>query len=380
MIFDIPYRYYVTGTKHGNARPNDYDVWETMPLEIREVSPDDAPLAISWDDRFPENMFLDRHARQEWGHHGDDGHAHTVYFEDSHWVALNAHLTRRAPAHMPHPPYTLADVARHLEENQENLLFRMNGFDRRARRMIDDTDNDGLSRFSHIKHSVREASRERLRQTIAQFIGVNGRVYQKCDEPRLWLLTGITHHDRTTCDSKYRVAAVRVTTDHSRKITGTEVTPGGRTYFGIDEIDEVMAYAREHNERCGTALAAEMTRINERRRPVIHLDHSVDMEANLVSRMVDATRVFLRAAKSSRIDALPNSTVYLLLDIEGYLGSLSDEVSISEFEDAVTSLRSELSNPTHALQKSAHNLDAVAVLLDSRVVDLSPGKPKRMPS
>lgn len=370
MILDIPFRYEISGRKHGNVRYGDYQVWETMPIEIREVSPREAPLAVSWDDRFPEGMLLDAYARAEWGPHSLAGDAHTVFFDDSHWVALNADVSIVGPADTGYGPCLTDDIAAQIVHEKDCDLFQVREFDTRARRQVVEHGNDGHSMFSHVKYSHRRQTIG-LRQKIAHdLISVDGRLYRKCDEPKLWLMVGTTHHDRTSSGERYRTAVMRVESKVSRTRKERTITPGGRLYFSVGEAHELHAFAAQYNEG-RSQLSVAMTARNHHALPVVHQDHSIDEEAHATQRIEAAANDFLALAKDYKIGSIPRATAYLLLDLEGHLNVISEPDGLAAFEETVSRLRQDMLAPQHPLNRGLRYLDEMSTLLDSRNIDIA---------
>ena len=370
MIIDMPFRYFVDGTRKGRLRPSQYAVWETTQVEIREISGSDAPVAVSWNDSFPDLLRADQYAPTEWGQHNADGNAHTVMFEGSHWVALDNSANTFNPAAGPYGPCLTHEVARGLERDGSCDLFGLeeDKFDRKARKQIADNPDNGHETFDTVKTSSRQRSLKALRVQGASLISVDGRLYQRCREPQLWIMQGTVHQDRTTAGETFQVALVRVDVHGRPRSNRRAITPGGRHYFGLGEIDEVLRLASEFHEGGRYADVADAR--NETTQPVISHHHAFDEDANRLGRVADLGQQVVNYMDGRRYRDIPRATVRLLADFEDAIEALGSGEGLALFEEAAARLHENISVADHPQHSAMQFLSPLVEILDSRDISL----------
>jgi hypothetical protein len=368
MIINVPFSYQVEGRRDGRQRNGTHEIWELAELDIRVVSPEDAPIAVSWDDRLPEILRIDEYAAQDWGSHSVDGSAHTVYFENSHWVALNAHENQWSPQYGPYAALNFDDLVRRIETGGECPLMGTHGYDAKAKKQVEECRNDGHYLFADIKISNRDYRLRQLNKKASPLILVGDRLYRKCLEPRLWLMKGTVHSDRTTAGDSYQVALVRVTTGHEHEQHHRRIDWNGRKAFGLNEIDLAISYAAAFNEHRVNAEAAAT--INRNARPVITHIMAFDEAAHLRGRIRQLHSRLVDKFLPIQLGQLARSTHRRFLELDDASLELKTAEGLDRFEDAALRMQKDLSNP----QNKQHNLlfiaDELVELLENRDIDI----------
>ncbi|MCS4089626.1 hypothetical protein [Rhizobium sp. BK176] len=368
MIVNVPFKYEVEGRREGRQRNGTYDVWEIAEMDLRVVSPEDAPVAVSWDDRLPDFLRIDQYAAAEWGSHSVDGSAHTVHFENSHWVALNEAENRWAAPFGAYGPLKFDDLIRRIETHGECPVLGPYGFDSKAKKQVEACRNDGHYMFDDIKKSNRDYKLRQLIKKASPLIVVGDRLYRKCLEPRLWIMKGTVNANRTTAGESYHVALVRVTTDHEHEQHHRRIDWNGRKAFGLNEIDVALSHAAEFNKFRYNAPAADAR--NKNARPVITHIMAFDEAAHLRgrihqlhSRLVDG---FLRV----EIGQTARSTLRCFVDLDEGLLELKTATGLARYEEAALRIQKDLSNP----HNNQHNLlrfaDELVEVLENRNIDI----------
>jgi hypothetical protein len=103
MKFKVPVAYQAEVVPRGKRNPVTGYFYEWVTIEANSPSPDEAPVAVAWNDRMPTNQELEfnrLHRLQEYGRVPDDGMMFTRFFEDSHyWFHIVADSDRHDAIH-----------------------------------------------------------------------------------------------------------------------------------------------------------------------------------------------------------------------------------------------------------------------------------------
>lgn len=372
MILQIPFHYEVSGRKKGNLRPSTYTVWETTEIDIRVVSTEDAAVAVTWDDRYPEDLLPDPYARREWGPYNADGNAHTVLFEDEHWLALDesANTWRdedNTPLAGPFEPFSVDRLLERIVDQGASALFKVKGYDARARRQIEQHGNDGLSMFEAGYTSGRRKKLEELSRLSETLIVVDGRLHTRCCEPKLWIMLGTTSHDRTSSGQSYHVAVVRTDVRQPRIREERVVTPEGRLYFGLGEVEQVLRIASEHHGRYSYTVGNAH---NIAAAPAVVDPRGYDQSEHLAARIKEQAGKFQSFMHSKTIGPLPNSTIRSYADFLDGLDTINTPEGIALLENAAVDLHQAFSDRQHPHRDGEGLLARLVTLLESREVDM----------
>lgn len=357
MIIKVPFKFNVEGLREGRQRNGKYEVWEIAEIDIPVVSSADAPVAVTWDDHFLEFLAVDRFAAAEWGSHGNDRAAHTVYYDNSHWIALNESDNQWSPDPGPYPPCLFDDVVRKLATESECPLLGSHGFDAKAKRQVESCGNDAHDLFWDVTGSTREHRLRDLAKKASDLIVVDDRMYRRCIEPHFWIMQGTVHSDRTTAAASYQVAIVRVTTDEAAAKTPRALIFSGRKKFGLGEFDEALAHARRFNEDRRHGERAD--RINEARRPTITHTMAFDESAHVRSRVRELYATISKEFLMIPLGQMAKSTTRRFLDVDDLLREIGTDEGLLKFEEAAFALHSELSsihNKQHHLSSLTEDL------------------------
>ncbi len=353
MIIHVPFKFKVEGLRKGRQRSGRYDVWEIAEIDIPIVSPDDAPVAVTWDDHFPEFLAVDRHAASEWGCHGNDRAAHTVYFDNSHWVALNTSDNQWSPDPGPYPPCLFDELVRKLAAENECPLLGSHGYDAKARRLVESCGNDAHELFYDVDVSTKPHRLRDLTRKASSLIVVGDRLYRRCEEPQFWIMQGTVNSDRTTAAASYQVAIVRVTTDEAAAKTPRALIFSGRKKFGLGEFDEALGYARQFND--GRRHGEMANRMNEARRPAISHTMAFDEATHIRSRVREIYATLTQEFLPLTLGQMSKGTTRRFLDLDDLLPGINSEEGLSKFEEALFQLHSDLSS----VQNKQHRLSTI---------------------
>ncbi|MCV9963574.1 hypothetical protein OIU34_16850 [Pararhizobium sp. BT-229] len=354
MIINVPFKFQVDGLRKGRQRNASYEVWELAELDIPVVSVDDAPVAVSWDDRFPELLRPDQYAPAEWGCHSADGSAHTVYHDNSHWVALNASDNAWASAPGPYGPFLFDELVRKLAADGECPVLGSHGYDTKAKRQVEECGNDAHELFYDVSRSTREHRMRDLAKKASNLIVVEDRVYRRCIEPQFWIMKGIVSTNRTSAGDSNYVAIVRVATDEAAAKTHSCMPFSGRKTFGLGEFDEISGHARSFNEHRRYREQANI--INDAARPAITHTMAFDEAAHIRSRVRELWTSLAQEFMPIQLGQMAKSTIRRFLDVDDLLQGIGSEEGLLRFEEAAFQLQADLSN----VHNKQHRLSSIA--------------------
>ncbi|MBY3433343.1 hypothetical protein HFN89_04100 [Rhizobium laguerreae] len=369
MIVSVPFQYRVEGLREGRQRNGTHDVWELAELDIRVVSSEDAPIAVSWEDRLPDMLRIDPHAPGDWGCHSVDGSAHTVFYENSHWVALNADQNMWAAEPGPYAAFTFDDLVRRIERSGDCPVMDTAGYyDGKARKQVEACRNDGHYMFSDIKSSTRDHRLRGLNKKASSLIMVGDRLYRKCLEPRLWLMKATVHADRTTAGQSHDVALVRVTIGHEHEQHHRRVDMHGRKTLGLNECDLAISLAAEFNRWRTHAAAADA--VNQNRRVAVTHMLAFDEDAHLRDRVRQLHSRIVEQFLPIPIGQMAKSTLRCFVELDDAQLDLKTTEGLALFEEAALRMQKDLSNPHNNQHKLLPLADELVEVLDNRNIDL----------
>jgi len=369
MIVEVPITFPVTGRKKGNQRVLDYNVWETIEIDIPVVSTEDAPVAVRWNNRFPEELLVDEYSRDEWGHHDPDGFSHTVMYGDFHWEPLNNAHNEWCPVGGTSPPLLVDEMVEGLARHGEMPLIGLTGFDRKARASVEESGNDPFYLFDRAVAHGRERAVLATRERFAKLICVEGRLYRKCEEPFLWLMKGTTVPNRTTAPADTEVALVRVCTGKAPAPQHRVLRFGNRTRWSLAEERDVLNAAGTYNST--SRRREEAGRINGGLGLEVVHQHAFDADAHLRRRIGEMFMDLLKAFNPVPFGKLPMRTTACLVTLDDAYRRIGTEEGLSAFEDAVRDLHAQLSNDRHDQHEHAWKAKEMVELLEGRDVSLA---------
>ena len=243
MILQIPFEFWIWGTKRGNRRTAQYDMWEIADLDIDVIDPSDATLAVSWDDRLPEGFVLSPEDRKLWGCHSIDGNAHTVLHDNSHWVRLLESEVSWKSDRGGFQPLTPENMMSHLEQEGSLQLFEINNFKAKQRRSVDAHFNDATGEFLEIRKSQRQTALHEMQKKAAKLAIVDGCLYQRLSPPVIEPFFIILKLEVSPTGSA-PVALVKMITSYEGYDKDRTV---GRGRYAVSEFDAALADAAEYN-------------------------------------------------------------------------------------------------------------------------------------
>lgn len=377
MMLTVPFKFNVTGRMKGRQREITYEMWETIDLDIPIVSETDAPVAVVWNNTFPEDLLIDQCARDEWGPYDADGPSHTVIYDDSHWLALKLADNEWSPDPSPSGPCVFDDVAHRILETGSCPLLDLHGIDRKVRKQIEACQNDAHRLFDEVASSTRAAALRKLQRAAENLIAVENRLYRKCMEPYLWVMRGVTHRNRTTASDSYRTAVLRVSTDEKDSVTPHRIDIERRDRFSLGEVDMVLDFTNRYNE--GKWLGQQVNVLNHEHKPQMLHHLCFDENAHLRKRIrqifTQLAGEFLRIT----LGEIPMNTIRCIADLDARFAQLDTEEGLALFEESALRMQEYLSNPYHPQRHVDSIANDLVTLLEERNISIggNMGTPER---
>jgi hypothetical protein len=188
MIFHFPLTYVISGRLPGKAASHPYRYAETVELDVREIAPEIAPVAVSWNVA-PTPSFQGETTFQHvaFSLSGLDGGQHTRWFEGRHWQRmLHGHTADpRASSYGVSPLLTAEFFSSTLSAGHCNsLLFGLPPFLPGKTKVVAAPEH---RRFDVIREDSREDAFDRLARITDDMILVDGVVYMACLDPMVRL-------------------------------------------------------------------------------------------------------------------------------------------------------------------------------------------------
>jgi hypothetical protein len=242
------------------------------------------------------------------------------------------------------------------------------GYDAKARKQVEESHNDGHYLFDDIQSSNRDYNLRQMNKKSNPLIVVGDRLYRKCLEPRLWLMQGTVHADRTTAGKRYQVALLRVTTGHEHENHHRRIDWKGRKVFGLNEVDLAISYAAEFNEYRFNAEAA--TIINFNARPAVTHIMAFDEAAHLRSRIHQLHSRIVDKFLPVTIGQMAKSTLRRFVELDDALLDIKTADGLARFEEAAVRMQKDLSNPQNTQHSILWVADELVDLLENRNIDI----------
>jgi hypothetical protein len=368
LIINVPFKFQVDGLRKDRQRAAKYEMWEIAEIDIPVISEDDAPVAVTWDDRFPELLRPDRYAPAQWGSHSADGSAHTVYYDNSHWVALNDSSNSWSPGPGSYDPLFFDGLARKLAVEGECPVLGSHGYDAKAKKQVAECNNDVQELFWDVNHSTREHRLRDLLNKASDLIVVGERLYRKCIEPQFWIMEGIVSPDRTTAGEITRVALLRLATDDNASKIPCRLIFSDRKTYSLGEIDEAITVTRSFNERRRYGVEADL--INEAGRPLISHTMAFDEATHIRSRTRELYGPLAKEFWQIPLGQMTKSTSRLFLTLDDLLTGIGDEEGLLKFEEAAFALHSDLLNTKSAQHRLSSLTEDLVDLLENRDISI----------
>jgi hypothetical protein len=349
MRLHLPIHYTVTGRLPGKRTTRGYKFHEVTEVEIADIEPSFAPVAVSW--AVNTDTGRSTHMREpRLGMAGPDGGQHTRWYDGRHWVRLLSGFFE-TPEHKPQrrgvgPALTVGAIEALLAQPECGYLFDLTvpGEIAGSTHM---TPSDPASRFTQVRQSTREEAFARASRITSRHIAVDGVVYEACSQPALRLL------------NMYEASGLRhdVVVETTKWSGWDPVMPLAMFDEAVESALVPHAYAVEiHRERLETLRPVHRERL-ETLRPVIHLPESISDEIEAVRRADYLVRRFADATKLSESAALK-------------------EYSLAYRTDAKLRAMREMSHSFAAWSAGGHDVslleDALATLEESKIDLLIP--------
>ena len=194
----FPMSYNLHGRLPGRVMPRSYIFAEMVELQVTDVAPEDAPVAVRWKVPFLRTVITSADYRPMWAFDAEQ-RQHTVFYEGRHWVQL---LKRTQWENSPAEPVQSADFERRASAGAFNgdLGFSVPTQGQRKFEVV--TDDPG-SRFEEVIRHGRPRALEL--SSGLEFISVAGVLHARCDQPCFKLVPAWYEADRTRVPTRYPV-------------------------------------------------------------------------------------------------------------------------------------------------------------------------------
>jgi hypothetical protein len=295
MIFSLPVHYSIYGVKTGNTVSRDYQFAELVEFDIPVISPDDAPIAVSWSTSLQVALNAEDGDSDValFGYRPDDNEMHTRFFDDGHWVCcLEQHCKPGDsrfddwPADRPDEPAIapkLSDTGLSflLDNNLRNPVSNHPTMGKDAFAKMRKTQNNPEDLFALITLSTRASRIAEIEALVGQHVIIDGQVYRRCSEPKLNLLTA---YIRSRRGSTTEVKLIKIETDSDTN----EEFERLRLSHSIGDFDAALSSADRLSGRSSAARHE-----NSERMPTIHLPHTIDEGYRLMVGINNAVNDYL---------------------------------------------------------------------------------------
>lgn len=194
----FPMSYNIHGRLPGRVIPRSYIFAEMVDVQVEDVAPEDAPIAVSWKVPLLRNVITSAEYRSMWAYDGAQ-RQHTVFYEGRHWVQV---LKRTRWENHSAEPVKSADFEREAVAGVFNgdLGFSVPTQGQRKFEVVAD---DPGTRFEEVTRHGRPRALD-LASNL-QFISVEGVLHARCDQPCFKLVPGWYEADRTRVPTRYPV-------------------------------------------------------------------------------------------------------------------------------------------------------------------------------
>lgn len=327
MIFNVPIEIEINGTRVGKTRRSTVRAWEYTEIDIPFVMGDDAPVAVSWCDRMPEDfdgLVMDS---AHWGAVASDGMQHTRFHGGSHWrpvLDVEIHGDDRQGT------FARADVddlAMLLDRGGLRGMFHTLYFGSAQKAHLKAAGGDLLSMFDTVEYSSRHLRAKDAAEIADDLLAVNGRLYRRCDEPRIILFQAALRKQHASLHTYTSTIGqfLRVVTDDR---FATEVN--AEETYPISQFDTVLAEYMKKNKR--TPLIASAARSIK---PEVSMADLLDPSHAAFRTFEHAASRFIRIYETvGGIADQPNGRLRAFCDIRDAFDSRHEDDALTRFEVA----------------------------------------------
>jgi hypothetical protein len=328
MIFEVPFRYAISGQKEGNAISSSARRWEVARVEVHAVSADEAPMVMAW---------VERDVMRRWMGAADkadpiiaeDGTQHVRLFDGRYWTPmLGAAITGdgnlRASAD---------DLYRAILGGTAVGGFAVPPEYSPTRAMGDGS--DPYAGYVTVRSSDREQELARIARSFEDLLVVDGQLYQLAAEPKIVVRMTTFELQRVGSGTKsvYMGHVIRIVADRDFQLDTSSAL------FPIDRFSEAMSYCRRRN---GHVIRKEdFNSFNERREPTIQFPDHVERPDSSLALLETYATAFVNSFEKIPPREVSTDHIRRYADIRDGLQSLPSEEGVAMMEAAATSLLSD---------------------------------------
>jgi hypothetical protein len=331
----VPVSYVVRGVLAGRSGTRDYTFAELVPVEIEEVSREEAPLSVSWNSSgMPQDCRIDYFNHDELRSFHWEGGNHAVFHDGRHWVRKLRFHSRTDIG--PSDELTIEELLGGIESGEYNRMFRfaplpLGGKDFQM------VTADPTDQFKTVASNGRQQAFRTLERL--RILSVDGIVHIACDQPcyALAVCDRYARGDNPNVRFYWPYVSVREGSVHdSPHISDTLMLP----FSAQDELQAILS-----------AMPEGVTALNGG--PTIHLPASMSPDEDLrVAADYHVRRFASTGLKSLRV-RFPALLPYF------------EKTSVEEKIDFLIAAKSELAPAITRLGLSGEPLDHAIELLDA---------------
>jgi hypothetical protein len=347
MLINLPVDYEISGKKIGNKHPASYQVREIQRIEITEVSEHYAPVAVSWLDRFPTGAQFHLEMQKSWGVAHAEGAAHTVFYNNQHWRSLHVGNMERQPTLQYRECETLTAefLQAHLEGGYASELITTQWVSLDERRLHAPDYRDPSELFSEIS-STERSQLKRNAERASKLIIVNGRLYQQCKEPVIFLQqTHIVINQRVVDPMLLRVCP------------GDHVPSNASHVYSLTDYNEALQRVR--SQANGYGIYDEMADNFAQYSPTIFLPESVDHDSNRRQRVINDFGKFFGNIRNADYGSFSREERFLLADLERTLFVPEDEFNLFDVGDAASNLLNHVREKKSPIARKTYMIEEI---------------------
>ena len=317
MIFEIPFKYSVSGFKEGNKTASTRDIWEIVEIDVPVVDDEEAPIAVEWDERpiLPVGYVVDV---SFWGPVPEGGLTHARHFDGSYWRPILAcEIAPTDGANVPLAPFELQS---RLMSGRTSRLFVTEQFNGTP-------SADPARTYATIHASGRDKKLGELHTSTPRMLVVGDTVYRKCEVPRIGVFLSAITERRPQGELCRHGTILRVFTDLeflSRR--NVEV-------FSVTDWRRALSSGRRKNAT--NARKEIFNNGNEMRRPDVRAGYMDDPWSEMVARCQIKLQMVLLDIEASKLPSHSTADLRRYCEMRDGLEMVDTEAGLAMIEDAV---------------------------------------------
>nr|WP_250807784.1 hypothetical protein [Neorhizobium tomejilense] len=330
MIFEIPFKYEISGRKEGRELNSKSARWEFARIDVPNVSSDDAPIVVEWteaDDLQRSSFNADKAPVL-----ADDGRQHVRYYDGRHWLpVLASHVARNGYNHR-----LGASQFSYFIRNGDTIGALAPPMDYQ-RRPIPKGNDDPYAGYATVNSSNRNENIAQIAKAYEDFLVVDDMVYTLAAEPKIVARMTTFDIERAHGRMGYMGTALEIVADKDF------VLDSDCALFPIDRFDVAISHTRRKNARI--LQKDEFNAYNLRREPTVNYPDHAEKEDNSVAVIETYARSFVSTFEKIPGNELDTSSIRLYADIRDGLALLPDEEGVAMIDRAAAALLETERNP-----------------------------------